>query len=73
MSSIEIKELGRGLQRGGSAAWNLDSVPPGYKRDAKNGCTLVSATLVDWTVIGHEWKLHISWREDKTGDVVGQP
>ena len=25
--------------------------------------------LLGWTVIGHEWKLHISWK-DANGDVV---
>jgi hypothetical protein len=27
--------------------------------------------LLGWTVIGHEWRLHISWKDEKTGDVVG--
>jgi hypothetical protein len=26
--------------------------------------------LLGWTIIGHEWRVHISWRDDKTGDVV---
>lgn len=26
--------------------------------------------LLGWTIIGLEWRLHISWRDDKTGDVV---
>ncbi|KIX01923.1 uncharacterized protein Z518_07862 [Rhinocladiella mackenziei CBS 650.93] len=29
--------------------------------------------LLGWTVIGHEWRPHISWRDDITGDVVGYP
>lgn len=26
--------------------------------------------MLGWTIIGHEWKLHISWR-DEAGNVVG--
>jgi hypothetical protein len=29
--------------------------------------------LLGWTVIGHEWRLYLSWRDDNTGDVVSQP
>jgi hypothetical protein len=29
--------------------------------------------LLGWTVIGHDWRLHMSWRDDDTGDVVSQP
>jgi hypothetical protein len=36
---------------------------------------VVSASLqplVGWTVVGHEWKLHLSWRDDQTGEVVSR-
>lgn len=42
----------------------------GWRLTASRSVSLSQEPLLGWRVIGHEWRLHVSWRDDNTGEVV---